>query len=129
MGFAAANYLLAFAITPSHPGVGATDTGYNHFVIAAGTLITAGILLTYLRGRVERLIARLTDAASTDPLTGLPNRAGFHQALQTELERVRSSGRPTSLLVLDIDRFKELNRRHGIEVGDSALQRLGSLLD
>ena len=94
-------------------------------MIAAGTLLTAGILLTYLRGRVERLIARLTDAASTDPLTGLPNRVGAtRRVLRPGARARRGPSPPGSVLVLiDIDRFKELNRRHGVEVGDSALQR------
>ena len=56
-------------------------------MITAGTLITAATLLTYLRIRVERLMRRLTDAARTDALTGLPNRVALHEALERELER------------------------------------------
>jgi diguanylate cyclase (GGDEF)-like protein len=128
--FTAANYLVAIALTPTTPaGSGAGTEIYSSFVIAAGTLVTAGILLTYLRGRVERLISRLTDAAHTDPLTGLPNRAGFYRALDTEIERVRPDKRPVSALVIDVDFFKEVNRRHGTESADSTLQQLGSLLE
>ncbi|MGZ5332620.1 MAG: bifunctional diguanylate cyclase/phosphohydrolase [Solirubrobacterales bacterium] len=126
--FAAANYTFAIAVMPSAQPVG-DNSVYSFFVIAAGTLVTAGILLTYLRGRVERLLGRLTDAARTDPLTGLPNRAGLLQAVEVELERVRASERPVSLLVVDVDRYSEIHRHYGAEAADSVLQRLGSLLD
>lgn len=127
--FTAVNYLVAIALTPTPPDSGGGTGIYTSFVIAAGTLVTAGILLTYLRGRVERLIGRLTDAARTDPLTGLPNRAGFYLALETEIERLRSGERPVSTLVVDVDFFKEVNRRHGTEAADSTLQQLGSVLE
>jgi diguanylate cyclase (GGDEF)-like protein/putative nucleotidyltransferase with HDIG domain len=128
VAFAAANYVVAIAVMPSAQPVG-DNAVYSFFVIAAGTLVTAGILLTYLRDRVERLLGRLTDAARTDPLTGLPNRAGLLQAVEMELERVRASERPVSLLLLDIDRFKEIQRRQGADAAESLLPRLGSLLD
>ena len=127
VSFSAISYLVAILITPAPPA--SDNDAASYFVIAAGTLITAGTLLTYLRGRVERLIGRLTDSARTDPLTGLPNRAGFYLALETELERVGSGVRPVSILILDVDRFKDVNRRHGTDAGDSALQRLGALLE
>ena len=77
-----------------HPGgaPGAFHADVHHFVITAGTLITAATLLTYLRIRVERLMRRLTDAARTDALTGLPNRVALHEALERELAR----GKPDS---------------------------------
>jgi diguanylate cyclase (GGDEF)-like protein/putative nucleotidyltransferase with HDIG domain len=115
------------ALVPASPG-GGVHTDVSHFVITAGTLITAATLLTYLRGRVERLLSRLTDAARTDALTGLPNRVALHEALERELDRARPEKRPVSLLVIDLDRFKRVNERHGIKAGDQTLQRVGSIL-
>jgi diguanylate cyclase (GGDEF)-like protein/putative nucleotidyltransferase with HDIG domain len=126
--FAMLNYVVAIVVTPM-PVARDSSEIYTYFVIVAGTLAAAGILLTYLRNRAEHLISRLADTASSDPLTGLPNRAGLNLALATEFERVRADDRPASLLVLDIDRFKEVNRKHGTETGDSTLQRLSSLLE
>jgi diguanylate cyclase (GGDEF)-like protein/putative nucleotidyltransferase with HDIG domain len=121
------NYAVIIAITPAAPA-GSFHTDVHHFVLTAGTLITAATLLTYLRSRVEKLLGRLTDAARTDALTGLPNRVALHEALERELERAQPEGRPVSLLVIDMDRFKRLNERQGIKAGDQALQRVGKLL-
>ena len=121
------NYAVVISITPAAPA-GAFHTDVHHFVLTAGTLITAATLLTYLRSRVEKLLGRLTDAARTDPLTGLPNRTALHEALERELERAQPEKRPVSLLVIDMDRFKRVNERQGIKAGDQALQRIGKLL-
>jgi diguanylate cyclase (GGDEF)-like protein/putative nucleotidyltransferase with HDIG domain len=128
--WAVANFAFAIAVTPS-VSAGAPNDAANHFVITAGTLITAATLLTYLRGRVEKLLARLTDAARTDPLTGLPNRVALHETLEREMERERAGPdrRALSLLMLDIDRFKRINERHGLHTGDQTLRRMSSLLE
>ena len=101
----------------------------HDFVLITGTLIVAGVFIFTLRDRVGRLITRLTDAASTDPLTGLLNRRGFHHAAETELERSRRGHRPFSLLLGDCDFFKLVNDRFGHQAGDEALQGIGRLLD
>ena len=99
-------------------------------MITAGTLITAATLLTYLRSRVERLLSRLTDAARTDALTGLPNRVALHEALEREIERAKPEQRPVSLLVVDLDRFKRVNERHGHQGrATRSLQRVGPCLE
>ncbi len=126
--WAFANYAVVIALTPAAPA-GAFHTDVHHFVITAGTLITAATLLTYLRVRVERLMRRLTDAARTDALTGLPNRVALHEALERELERARPEERPTSLLIFDIDRFKRINDRYGVSEGDRVVRRVASLLE
>src|SRR6476646_102264 len=77
--WAALNYGFAILVTPAAPA--GEHLAINHFVITAGTLVTAATLLTYLRARVERLLSRLTDAARTDALTGLPNRVALHEAV------------------------------------------------
>jgi len=126
--WALANYGVIIAITPIDPA-GGSNVVVHHFVITLGTLVTAATLLTYLRGRVEKLLGRLTDAARTDPLTGLPNRVAFHEILESELERAQPDGRPVSVVVLDLDRFKRVNERLGLAAGDRALRAVSSLLD
>ena len=98
-------------------------------MILAGTLVTAGTLLSYLRARMERLMRRLTDAARTDPLTGLPNRVALQDVLAREIERAKPDSRPVSVLVLDTDRFKSFNDRNGVDAGDRVLNELGTLLE
>jgi diguanylate cyclase (GGDEF)-like protein/putative nucleotidyltransferase with HDIG domain len=126
--WAAANYAFAIAVISSPPG-SAADASVSHFVITAGTLITAATLLTYLRDRVERLLSRLTDAARTDPLTGLPNRVALLETLEREIERAEPEQRPVSLLILDLDRFKRINERLGLSQGDQTLRRVAALLE
>jgi diguanylate cyclase (GGDEF)-like protein len=128
VAWAALNYGVIIAFTPIDPP-GGENVVVSHLVITFGTLVTAATLLTYLRGRVEKLLGRLTDAARTDPLTGLPNRVAFHEALESELERAEPDGRPVSVVVLDLDRFKRVNERLGLPAGDRALRGVSSLLD
>ena len=122
------NYAVVIAVTPIDPP-GGSNVVVHHLVITMGTLITAATLLTYLRGRVEKLLGRLTDAARTDPLTGLPNRVALHEVLESELERARPENRPVSVVVLDLDRFKRVNESLGLSAGDQMLRQVALLLD
>lgn len=98
------------------------------WVVGMATLLIAGIVIRFMRDHVELLIARLSDAARSDPLTQLPNRRGFRELLDLELERARRGGAPMSVLAGDLDHFKEVNDRCGHHVGDAVLQRVGELL-
>jgi diguanylate cyclase (GGDEF)-like protein/putative nucleotidyltransferase with HDIG domain len=99
------------------------------WIVGMGTLLVAAILIQEMRARVELLIARLYDAARTDPLTKLSNRRGFRELLDLELERARRAEGPMTVLVGDVDHFKEVNDRSGHDVGDVALQRVARLLE
>lgn len=99
------------------------------WLVGMGTLLVAAILIRSMRERVELLIASLYDAARTDPLTKLPNRRGFRELLDLELERARRSAGQMALLVADMDHFKEVNDRAGQGVGDAALRRAAALLE
>lgn len=68
------------------------------------------------------LLQRLDRAARTDPLTGLYNRRVWDEALADELRRAARTGRPLSLAVLDLDRFKDYNDTHGHQAGDALLR-------
>ena len=65
--------------------------------------------------------ARLVAQASTDPLTGLPNRRTFYERLEVELGRARRHGHTLSLVIVDLDHFKDVNDAHGHLAGDSVL--------
>ena len=106
-----------------------TSTAITRWVITIATLTTAGLLVGRLRDRVGMLIERLGEAAVTDPLTGLPNRRGFEQAMRLELERAGRSRQPLSLIIGDVDCFKQVNDKHGHQEGDSVLKGLGAILE
>ena len=64
---------------------------------------------------------RLQSLARTDALTGLPNRRHFDEAKTTEMRRARRHGHSLSLLICDIDSFKDYNDHYGHAMGDSCL--------
>jgi len=70
-------------------------------------------------GRLFREVHRL---AITDELTGLFNHRHFYHQLEQELRRTRRYGHPLSLIMLDIDLFKQYNDLHGHLIGDEALR-------
>lgn len=67
--------------------------------------------------------------ALTDQLTGVRNRRGYDEELEREVARARRTGRPLSLLLIDLDDFKEINARFDFPGGDLALQEFADLLE
>jgi diguanylate cyclase (GGDEF)-like protein len=65
-------------------------------------------------------------AASTDGLTNIANRAAFDERLREELDRAREKGQSLGLLMMDVDRFKQLNDTYGHQAGDEVLRRLAA---
>jgi len=62
----------------------------------------------------------------TDNLTGIPNQRALRDELRREVSRARRHTLPTTFLMLDIDRFKEVNDRYGHLAGDAVLARVAS---
>jgi diguanylate cyclase (GGDEF)-like protein/PAS domain S-box-containing protein len=91
--------------------------------------ISGGGYLTIYRDVSEskRLQSELEHLASTDALTGVPNRRAFVERAARELERASRYGRAVSLLLLDVDRFKSVNDNHGHPAGDAVLQRVAEV--
>lgn len=78
--------------------------------------------------RNVRRHAAALDLALRDPLTGLFNRRAFEAFLENEESGARRYGRTLTLLLLDLDHFKDINDRFGHLAGDRALQGLATLL-
>ena len=76
---------------------------------------------------IERrdLLRRLALDARTDALTAMSNRRAWESALPRALRRAEQLGHPLSVVLLDLDRFKAFNDRHGHQAGDAALRELG----
>lgn len=70
---------------------------------------------------------QLMKIAQTDPLTSLANRARLSDVFEREQHRARRYGSPVSILVLDLDHFKDVNDAHGHETGDLALQHVARI--
>jgi two-component system cell cycle response regulator len=75
-----------------------------------------------------RYQAKLAEGALIDPLTGLNNRRHFEERLGSELAAAQRHGRPMSLLLCDVDHFKNINDEHGHLAGDETLRMVASVL-
>jgi diguanylate cyclase (GGDEF)-like protein len=80
------------------------------------------------KGRLEAANRDLEALATADGLTGLANRRAFDAALRAEWRRAVRSGNPLSLLMIDVDHFKQFNDDHGHIAGDECLQIMATAL-
>ena len=78
--------------------------------------------------RTKRLIDMLKEQARIDALTGLGNRAAMEDALQAATAAYERNGQSLALLMLDLDRFKDVNDEYGHGVGDEVLRRVGAAI-
>ncbi|PWC52479.1 hypothetical protein TSO221_14195 [Azospirillum sp. TSO22-1] len=74
--------------------------------------------------RRQQLEDDLRRLATTDALTNVPNRRHFMEVAETECRRSHRYGHPLSLILFDIDHFKQINDTHGHAAGDQVLSRL-----
>jgi diguanylate cyclase (GGDEF)-like protein len=89
--------------------------------------ISDNSLITTVFARAQR--ARLlSNALSRDSLTGLLKHADIKEQVAIEQERALRSGKAASVVMLDIDHFKQVNDSHGHAVGDSVIRALANLL-
>ena len=73
-------------------------------------------------------VKALQHLAATDPLTGLANRRGGEKHIANEISRAKRERRPLSCILLDIDRFKQVNDTFGHQAGDQLLRDISNLL-
>ncbi len=125
LGFAAgcaASYVFVTVLAPPEfPPVA-------HLTTSIASLVGATLIVATLHTRLVAAMDDLGLAARTDPLTGLANRRHFSVQLEHELERCRRNGSPLTVIVCDLDQFKDVNDSHGHMAGDRVLQLVGQVL-
>lgn len=90
-----------------------------------------GVVATYLNAMAARFALRksaLENEARRDALTGLPNRRAVEDALNAALITANSLDSPVSVLMIDVDRFKQINDQFGHNSGDQALSWLADTM-
>ena len=75
----------------------------------------------------KMLQSRLEVLASTDALTGLPNRQAIMNKAEKEFALAKQSRRPLSIVMIDVDHFKAINDQHGHAAGDHVLKEVGMI--
>jgi diguanylate cyclase (GGDEF)-like protein len=107
--------------------VDAVAAGGTADVRSVGGTREVGTIAHRLHG-IAASIAELTSQATTDPLTGVANRRSFYTSLDAELKRSERTGAPVTLVLIDLDGFKEINDTHGHPFGDGVLQTIAEKL-
>jgi diguanylate cyclase (GGDEF)-like protein/PAS domain S-box-containing protein len=97
-------------------------------VVGVGTAVTDVTHLKDVESRLEETNERLTVLATTDELTGLPNRRMLAEQLDLALARARRGGLAVAVVCIDLDRFKDINDSLGHAVGDDLLIQLAARL-
>ncbi len=104
-------------------------------VVVLGAVLLGAALWRRLADRLARSRKFFLDAedrmqrlASRDLLTGLANRAALHDAMATALARAERDHKQLAVLMIDLDRFKPVNDRHGHMIGDLVLQEVAHRL-
>jgi diguanylate cyclase (GGDEF)-like protein len=114
------HWFVAVSALPVHP-TWWSDFGIQGFVLLALALL----MLTFATLALRAYQRRLRTAALTDALTGLPNRNLFLDRANQALAAGRRHGTSTALLLIDLDRFKEINDTVGHQSGDGLLAAIG----
>ncbi len=105
--------------------------GRRHVLTAVVDLTQRVLSQEFLAAQLRDLATmrdELADLAATDELTGLRNRRAFLDQLGIQLEMCARTTRPVSILILDVDRFKEYNDDFGHLEGDEVLRRVAATL-
>ncbi|MDF0493154.1 putative bifunctional diguanylate cyclase/phosphodiesterase [Bradyrhizobium yuanmingense] len=98
-------------------------------VVIYGSVLLRGVFINSFS--FARRVIRQIEAERTvrlDPLTHLPNRVAFNETLDAALKRLALSGEEFAVLLLDLDRFKEVNDQFGHPAGDEFLVQVASRL-
>jgi diguanylate cyclase (GGDEF)-like protein len=113
--------------------LGPRDSGFSGGQAVVAVILVALVLLAFalivpLVRDLRQQHERAEEEAITDELTGLSNHRRFRQILGKEVERAKRFDRPLSVVMLDLDDFKEINDSYGHLQGDRVLREVGRVL-
>ncbi len=117
------------AITNKHVAINfqqGVDYSLDWKIIVVGSM--ALMLVLYWNRKLKALNRELASLSVIDTLTGLPNRNKTEEVLTRELHRSLRFDQPFSVIMIDIDEFKQVNDRHGLQVGNQVLIAVAKFL-
>jgi diguanylate cyclase (GGDEF)-like protein len=100
----------------------------QQWLLTVGTAMVAAGLVGMLKARVDRLVDEVAETAKRDPRTGLLNGSGFEELLDRELERAQRAEGSLSVIVIDLDHFKDVNDELGHRAADERLGAVAGVL-
>jgi diguanylate cyclase (GGDEF)-like protein len=104
------------------------DSGLNVASAISYLVIALAFHAVLMALVVGRLLADLRHRSRHDGLTGLLNRRAIEETMQAQIQRCLRAGQNFSVLMLDLDHFKDINDEHGHAVGDRALKHTAAAL-
>jgi diguanylate cyclase (GGDEF)-like protein len=107
---------------------GRDGTDGRAMALGLAAFVAAGVAVGAGHRAQERAAARIASQSLEDRLTGVRNYAYFADALPRECRRAERYGLPLSLILLDLDRFKAFNDRHGHDAGNRLLAAVGEAI-
>ena len=132
MAFQAADFLtrptLTLLFERSIPAEVYRDSIYYSLIGLVLGIKGASNALVLIGAAIAEWTTTLRESGERDPLTGLHNRGSFEQTMQGLLTRAQMEGRSLSLVVADIDHFKQVNDIWGHQAGDRAISDFGELV-
>jgi diguanylate cyclase (GGDEF)-like protein len=118
----------ALVVADSLPDAGPFTEARMRLFQALGNHASASLGKAVLVDRLRREAAEKLQLALHDPLSGLPNRRYFHELLDEAVTAAAADGSGVAVMLLDLDRFKEINDALGHETGDALLCEVGERL-
>lgn len=114
-----------YSIVPRNGGIIDVEAQAIPVVGEESAILGAAMLMRDISSErsLERMCENLHTKATLDPLTQLPNRSEFDRVYTELIRKYHRSGSPFSLMICDLDHFKEVNDKYGHQAGDEVLQR------
>lgn len=100
------------------------DSGFDIGVMFGAVVSAYACMMGMILLTNQRLIDQLGNLANRDPLTGALNRRAFFESVKALISQAKNSDDQCSLVLLDIDNFKDINDKNGHEGGDVALRQV-----
>ena len=121
--------VLTLLVEQNIPAAAYRDSVYYSVLSLSLTVMSVVVAATLIGACVADLMGSMREGANRDGLTGMRNRQTFEAKIRERFEAAKRRNVPVSLVVADIDHFKQVNDLWGHQAGDNAITRFGNLIE